>query len=155
MTAGCPQLKRLRNARVLMRRVVVNPVLAAGVQQQKRTPLSLHAQRMQPGRRRRRAETQYIVVGHVVRDRDETRLQILGIVEVKELASGELRDGFRSLGAQRIACGKKSHRSEPKRRSKLANAVEHLLAVVPFVLGIGSIAAEAAVLGAWLPALKF
>ena len=32
--------------------------------------------------------------------------------------------------------------------------VKHLLAVVPFVLGIGSIAAEAAVLEAWLALLN-
>ena len=111
-------------------------------------------QRVQPGRGRRRAETKYIVVGHVVRHRDETCLQILGIVEVKELASGKLRDGFRGIGAQRIACGKKSHGGQPKRRGKLADAVEHLLAVVPVVLGIGSIAAEAAVRRAWLAAVK-
>src|SRR5580658_3035891 len=107
-------------------------------------------QRVQPGRGCCRAETQYIVVGHVVRHRDEARLQILGIMEVEELASRELRDRLCGFGAQRIACGKKGHGSQPKRRSELADAVEHLLAVVPFVLGIGSIPAEAAVCWAWL-----
>src|SRR5580704_15828380 len=111
-------------------------------------------QRVQPGRGCCRAETQYIVVGHVVRHRDETRLQIPGIVEVEELASRELRDRFCGLGAQRIACGKKGHGSQPEGRSELANAVEHLLAVVPFVLGICSVAAEAAVRRAWLCAPK-
>src|SRR5580658_4183567 len=106
--------------------------------------------RMRSGRGRCRAETQYVIVGHIVRQRDETSLQVLGIVEVKELASGELRDRFCGLGAQRVACGKKGHGSQPKRRSELADAVEHLLAVVLFVLGIGSIPAEAAVCWAWL-----
>jgi hypothetical protein len=139
---------------VLVRRVVVDPVFASGGYHQLRTTLGLHMQRVQSGRGRCRAETKCIVVGHVVRHRDETCLQILGIVEVKELAAGELRDRFCGLGAQRIACGKKGHGSQPKRRSELADAVEHLLAVVPFVLGIGSIPAEAAMRRAWLCAPK-
>src|ERR1019366_9027634 len=143
-----------RTAEVLARRFVFNPVFASGVYEQLRTALRLHMQRMQAGRGRCRAETQYIVVGHVVRQRDETCLQIPSIVEVKELASGELRDGFCGLGAQRITCGKKGHGGQPKRRSKLTDAVEHLLAVVPFVLGIGSLAAETAVCGSWLCAPK-
>src|SRR5580658_9079672 len=75
---------------VLARRVLVNPVFASGGYQQLRSTLGLHLQCVQSGRGSCRAETQCIVVGHVVRQRDETCLQILGIVEVKELASGEL-----------------------------------------------------------------
>jgi len=54
-------------------------------------------------------------------------------MEVMELASGKLRDGFRCVGSQGISCGNKGHGSQPKGRGKLANAVEHLFAIVPFV----------------------
>src|SRR5207302_6613061 len=89
----------------------------------------------------------YIVIRYVVRDGDKACLQILGIVEAKELASRELCDGFSGLRAERIACGQKGHGGQPQGRSKLADAVEHLLTVVTFVLGIGASTAEAAVLG--------
>src|SRR5580704_8076435 len=105
-------------------------------------------QRVQAGRKRCRTETQNIVVRHIVRYRDETSLEILDVVEVKKLASCELRDGFRGIAPQSIARHKKSHGCQPKRWSKLADAVEHLLRIVAFVFGIGSVAAETAVRGA-------
>jgi hypothetical protein len=111
-------------------------------------------QRVQAGRKRSRAETQHIVVRHIVGYRDETCLQILVLVKMKELASGEMRDCFRGIGPERIPCDKKRHGGQPKRRSKLADAVEHLLGIVPFILGIGPNPAEAAVRGALLAGLN-
>src|SRR3984885_7065891 len=111
-------------------------------------------QSVQAGRKGSRAETQHIIIRHIVGYRDETCLQILVLVKVKELASGKLRDCFRGIGPQRIACDKKSHGGQPKRRSKLADAVEHLLGIVAFVLGISSVATEAAVRGTRLAGLK-
>src|SRR5271157_4127158 len=71
-----------------------------------------------------------------------------------KLASGELRDGFRGVGAQRVACGNEAHGGQPKRRGKLADAVEHLFVVVPFVLRIGSVLTETAMRGAWFVAIE-
>ena len=63
-------------------------------------------QRVQPGRERRWVEAQNIVIGHVAGDRDQTGLQVLGIVEVKELASGELCDGCSGVSARKLASSK-------------------------------------------------
>ena len=71
-------------------------------------------------------------------------------MKVKELSSRQLRHCFGGVGTQRIAPGKESHGGQPKRRSKLADAVQHLFTVVALVLGVGSLAAEAAVGGARL-----
>src|SRR4029077_15817492 len=47
--------------------------------------------------------------------------------------------------AERAARGEKGHGNEAKGRSKLADAIENLLAIVTFVFGIGAILAKAAV----------
>src|SRR5579871_6337692 len=88
-------------------------------------------------------KTEHVKVRHIVRDRDEACLQILGIVEVEKLAARELRNRFRRICTQRTARRQKSHGRQPKGRRKLADAVQHLLAVMPFVLGIRSFPAEA------------
>src|SRR5580698_5873648 len=88
------------DAEALARDVVVNPVLAPGDKYQLLAPLGFHMQSVQPWRGRRWAEAHYIVVGYVVRQCDETSPQTPGIVEVMELASGELRDGFCGIGSQ-------------------------------------------------------
>src|ERR1700689_4913298 len=111
-------------------------------------------QRVQPGRRRSWAETHQIVVRYVIRQRDETCPQTLSIVEVMELASGKLRYGIRGIGAQRVACGNKGHGGQSKRRGELADAGEHLLVVVPVVLGIGSLSTETAMRGTWFAAIQ-
>src|ERR1017187_6460740 len=77
---------------VLVGGIAVDPILTSGLEHQLGTILDLQTQRVQAGRERRRAETQYIVVRHVVGERDKTRLQVLVVVKVKELASGEVRD---------------------------------------------------------------
>lgn len=132
------------NAQALLRRVVVNPVFAAGGQHQLAGALGFDMQGVQAGRRRCGTESDYIIVGYIVRQRDQAVLQTLGIVEVMELAPGKLRHGFRGVGAQCVARGKKSHGGQSKRRSQLADAVEHLLVVVAVVLGIGPLSTKAA-----------
>src|ERR1700677_2707398 len=76
----------------------VHPIFASGLDHQAGTVLDLQMESVQAGRKRSRAETQQIIVGHIVRYRDEARLQILLPVKVKEFASGELRDRFRGIG---------------------------------------------------------
>jgi len=100
------------------------------------------------GRKRRRAETEYIVIRHVIRDRDEIPLQVPCVMKVKVLASCQFRHCFGGVGTQRTARGKKGHGCQPERRSKLADAVQYLSTVVALVLGVGSVAAEAAMGGA-------
>jgi hypothetical protein len=46
-----------------------------------------HMQSVQPGSRVRRAETQHVIVGNIVRRSDEACLQLLRVVEVIELTS--------------------------------------------------------------------
>src|ERR1700722_10697115 len=75
-------------------------------------------------------------------------------MKMKKFPSCQLRDGFCRLGSQSIARGKKPHGGQPKRRGKLADTVKHLLAVVPFVLGIRTTAAEATVRRAGLAIVK-
>ncbi len=70
------------------------------------------------------------------------------MVKATERASGEFCDRFSRVRAERIACSEKGHGDQSKGRSKLADAVKHLLTVVAFVFGIGAFAAEAAVRGA-------
>ena len=112
--------------------------------------LDLHMKRVEAGCERSRLEAQNIVVWRLIGDGDQTRLQVFGIVKMKELAPRELRDRFGGFCAQGIPRGKKGHGRKPKRRSQHANAVEHLTAVVSFVLCRGSIAAEATVRGTGL-----
>ena len=108
-----------------------------------------------PDVRRGGPEAEHIVVRHVVRNRNQIRLQILGIVKAKELAPGQLRDRFGGLVAQRTPRSQKGHCSQPQRRSQLADAVEHLLVVMAFIFGIGALAAEASMRGPRSLVVKF
>jgi len=130
----------------LLAGIAIDPILASRLDRQLGRIFDLQPdlqpQRVHAGRQRCRTKAQHIAVWHVVRYPDKTRAQILGVVKVKVLAAGELCDRFRGIGPQRIARGKKSHRGQPKRRRELADAVEHLLAVMAVVLGIGPLAAE-------------
>jgi hypothetical protein len=100
---------------------------------------------MEAGRGRGWAKTQHIVIGQIVRQANQTGFQIFGIMEMEKFSPSQLRDGFRSLGMQRAARRQKRHGSQTKRRRQLADAVEHLLAVVAIVFGVSSLTAEAAV----------
>ena len=64
---------------------------------------------------------------------------------MKKLPARQPRNRLRRVLLQPIARCQKRHRRQPQRRSQLADAVQHLLAVVPIIFRIRSLAAEAPV----------
>lgn len=124
---------------------LVDPVGAAGLQLEVRIIFELHVKSVHARSGRLRVEAEQVKIRHVVRDGDEALLQLFGVAEVGEFASSELRDRFGGVGAESIAGGDEGHGGEAHRRSQLTDAVEHLLAVVAIVFGVGSVATEAAV----------
>src|SRR5712671_4576412 len=112
---------------------IIDPVLPSGFHYKLRPLLDGYMERMQARGGLGWAKTEYVVIRNIVRDSKQTRFQILRIVKATELASREFCDRFGRVRAQRIACSQKSHGDQPKGRSKLADAVENLLAVVSLV----------------------
>src|SRR5438046_10275222 len=78
----------------------------------------------------RRGEAENVVVGNVIGQRDQAGLEIFGIVKARKPSSRKLGQRLGSVGTQTVASREKGHGRETKRRSELADAVEHVLAVV-------------------------
>ena len=100
-------------------------------------------------------ETEDVVVGDVVGERDQRGFQIFFVFEGEEAAASEIGDGFGGFVLERAARGDEGHGCEAKWRSKLADAVEDLLAVMAFVFGVGAFFAEATVSGIGSFAVEF
>ena len=90
---------------VLTGSIPLKPILSSRLENHVTTIPDFHVQRMYSRRERRGAETENIIVRHVIRGRDQTPLQVLDIMEVKELASRQFRNCFRGVDTQRIARG--------------------------------------------------
>src|ERR1700745_985294 len=92
---------------------------------------------VQAGRGSWRRKTQNIIVRYIIRQRNQARLDVLGVLEAVEFATGELRQRLSGVRAQTVSSGEKGHGGQSKRRSKLADAVEYLLAVMTVILRVG------------------
>jgi hypothetical protein len=99
---------------------------------------------------RRGPEAQHIVVRHIVRNRNQDLLSDpwhYGSGKNSPPANCAIDSAV--LAAQGISCGQKCHRGQSQRRCQLADAVEHLFAVVAFILRIGALMAETSVRRSW------
>src|ERR1035438_1400145 len=107
--------------------------------------LDFEMQRVRAWRGRSWAETQNVVLQHVVRYRDESLPQVVRFAGMKELTAGELRERSRRVGAQSVARREIRHLGKAQRRSEKAETVEHLPAVIAVIFGVGPFVAETAV----------
>src|ERR1700739_4593924 len=107
--------------------------------------LDFEMQRVRAWRGRSWAETQNIVLQHVVRCRDESLPQFVCFALTKELAACELGERSRRVGAQSVTCREVCHLGKAQRRSEKGETVEHLTAVMALIFGVCPFAAETAV----------
>ena len=105
-------------------------------------------------------EAEHVAIGDVVGDREEVAVEGFDVFELEVFAAGEMGDGLGDVAAEGVAGGDFGKVGKSQRREEFFNAVHVLRRAAlggfdGIAVGVfAQVAAEAAVLGAWLVGAK-